>query len=127
MDPDACRQLIARYVEAYNSFDLTALGALVTEDVRFENVVDGQLTAVTEGRDRFLALAAHSRGLFAARSQRVLALAFEGEVAVARVAFRGVLAHDMRDGPSAGTLVELEGQTLFGFRAGAISAIVDRS
>jgi ketosteroid isomerase-like protein len=41
MDEAEQRDLIARYVAAYNRFDVDGMLALLTDDVRFENVSGG--------------------------------------------------------------------------------------
>jgi hypothetical protein len=44
---------IARYVAAYNRFDVDGMLALLTDDVRFENVSGGQVTASASGAVEF--------------------------------------------------------------------------
>lgn len=118
---------IERYLAAYNSFDIDGMVALLTPDVRFENYSVGQLTAATSGIDEFRKLAEQSKSLFSEREQRIIKLTVSQESAVADIAYRGRLAADIRNGPVAGTVLNLKGQSEFSFYGGRISKIVDRS
>lgn len=120
-------QLINRYVVAYNSFDIDGMLRLLSSDIRFENYSGGQLTDTTNGIDEFRGLADKSKSLFSEREQRITKLTINQDSAIANIAYRGTLAADLPDGPSAGTVLDLQGQSEFSFTAGKISMIVDRS
>lgn len=120
-------QLINRYVVAYNSFDIDGMLKLLSSDIRFENYSGGQLTDTTNGKDEFRELADKSKSLFSEREQRITKLTINQDSAIADIAYRGTLAVDIPDGPSAGTVLDLQGQSEFSFTAGKISKIVDRS
>jgi steroid delta-isomerase-like uncharacterized protein len=121
------RDLIARYVAAYNQFDVDGMLACVTDDVRFENVSGGQVTASATGAAEFRALAERARSLFREREQRVTGITFHDGGAVASIAYRGVLAADVPGGPPAGAVLELVGESEFEFAGGRISRLTDRS
>lgn len=121
------RHLVDRYLDAYNHFDIEAMLALLSPDIRFENYSNGQLTASADGIAQFRALAEHSRTLFSERGQQILSLELGEDSGLARIAFRGRLAVDIDGGPKAGTVLELIGTTGFSFRDGRITRIVDRS
>lgn len=120
-------QLINRYLVAYNSFDINGMVKLLSSDIRFENYSGGQLTDTTNGKDEFRELADKSKSLFSEREQRITKLTINEDSAIADIAYRGTLAVDIPDGPSAGTVLDLQGQSEFSFTAGKISKIVDRS
>lgn len=120
-------QLINRYVVAYNSFDIDGMVKLLSSDIRFENYSGGQLTDTTNGKDEFRELADKSKSLFSEREQRITKLSINEDSAIAEIAYRGTLAVDIPDGPSAGTVLDLQGQSEFSFTAGKISKIVDHS
>ena len=65
--------------------------------------------------------------MFSEREQRITKLTFNQDSAIADIAYRGKLAADVPDGPSAGTVLDLQGQSEFSFVGGQISKIVDRS
>lgn len=119
--------LIHRYVAAYNAFDVDGMLAVLTPGIRFENHAGGQVTVAVEGIREFRALAEQAKALFATREQHITRLTFGRDAAVAHIDFRGELAADIPDGPAAGTVIELQGQSEFSFADGLISRIVDRS
>lgn len=119
--------LIQRYLAAYNAFDVAGMLDLLSPDVRFDNYSDGQLTHTVNGIGEFRELAEKSASLFSEREQRITRLTFGQKSAIADIAYRGRLAADMPDGPSAGKVLNLQGQSEFYFQGGQISKIVDRS
>jgi ketosteroid isomerase-like protein len=127
MDTTRQKELIERYLTAYNSFDIEGMVATLDPAVRFENHAGGQLTAETDGIEAFRQLAEQSKALFSEREQRITNLARQGDTLVADIAWRGRLAADLPDGPKSGTLLEMSGRSEFGFGADGITKIVDRS
>lgn len=121
------KRLVDRYLAAYNSFDIDGMLALLSPDVRFENYSSGELTDATDGIEGFRELAEGSRSLFSEREQRLTKLTLGQDSAIAGIAYRGRLAADILGGPSAGTVLDLQGQSEFSFKDGRISKIVDRS
>lgn len=127
MNSSSMKDLIDRYLAAYNAFDVDGMLSLLSQDVRFENYSGDQLTAATSGADEFRKLAEQSRSLFSEREQRIAGLEFGHDSAIAVIAYRGKLAADIPDGPSAGTVLDLQGESEFSFGNGQITRIVDRS
>jgi hypothetical protein len=121
------KDLIDRYLAAYNAFDIEAMLAQLDPAIRFENYSGGQLTADASGIEEFRRLAEQSTGLFVEREQRVTSLAQSGTMLVAEIAWRGRIAADIPGGPPAGTLLEMHGRSEFDFGPAGITKIVDRS
>jgi ketosteroid isomerase-like protein len=127
MQQPSPKELIDRYLAAYNAFDVDGMLALLSPEVRFENYSGDQLTAEASGIDAFRRLAEQSKALFSEREQRITALELGPGRAVAGIAYRGRLAAGMPGGPPAGTVIELQGRSEFAFGDGRITRIVDRS
>jgi hypothetical protein len=121
------KDLIDRYLAAYNAFDIEAMLAQLDPAVRFENYSGGQLTADASGIEEFRRLAEQSKALFVEREQRVTSLAQSGTMLVAEIAWRARIAADIPGGPPAGTLLEMHGRSEFDFGPAGITKIVDRS
>jgi hypothetical protein len=121
------KDLVDRYLAAYNAFDIEAMLAQLDPAIRFENYSGGQLTADASGIEEFRRLAEQSKALFSEREQRVTGLAQRGATLVAEIAWRGRLAADVPGGPPAGTLLEMSGRSEFDFGDGGITKIVDLS
>jgi hypothetical protein len=127
MDDWKCRDLIDRYIAAYNTFDIDGMAALLSPGVRFENYSGGQLTASTSGIDEFRQLAEKSRSLFSEREQRISSFRCYPDSATADITYRGHLLADIPGGPAAGTVVVFSGRSNFFFDNGQITKIVDHS
>jgi ketosteroid isomerase-like protein len=120
-------QTIERYLAAYNAFDVAGMLALLSANVRFENFSGGQLTAAANGVGEFGRLAEQSTSMFSEREQRITSAEQVDGAIVIGVAYRARLAVDIPDGPRAGTVFNLQGQTEFRFDGALIASIVDRS
>jgi hypothetical protein len=127
MDANEQAQVIRAYVAAYNAFDVDGMLALLAPGVRFENWSGGQLTAEASGIDEFRRLAEQAKTLFSQREQRITAVKEGANQVAVSIAYRGELAVDIPDGPRAGTVLELNGESEFSFDGRLISRIVDRS
>ena len=127
MSDSTAKELIDRYLAAYNSFDVDGMLALLSPDIRFENYSGDELTAAATGIDEFRQLADQSKVLFSEREQRITELKLGQGTAIASIAYRGRLAADIPNGPSAGTALDLHGESEFWFGDGQIAKIVDRA
>ncbi|MHA7835432.1 MAG: nuclear transport factor 2 family protein [Algiphilus sp.] len=127
MDTDTKRALIMRYLDAYNRFDVDAMMATVHDEVVFQNVVDGVVTAQAEGAPALREMAEQATALFASRCQTIKAFSSVGDGAMIEVAFEGVPACDLPNGMQAGQRMALEGRSEFAFKDGGIVRIVDIS
>jgi len=124
---DAARHaLIDAYIDAYNRFDIEGMLDLVTDDVRFEHHTGDELSVATDGKAQLEKLARVGALLFASRKQTLLKMHEEGTVVIATIDFHGEIAEDIPDGPGAGSIIEMQGTSEFGFHNGKINRIIDR-
>ena len=127
MVADHRRDLIDRYLAAYNQFDVDGMLAVMHPDVEFRNVAAGEVTVASHGREEFRALAERAVTLFASRRQTVRDYGGDGEQAWITVDYEGVLAADLGPELQAGTAIRLSGRSTFGYRDGLIVQLVDES
>jgi steroid delta-isomerase-like uncharacterized protein len=127
MSVAAPEELITSYIDAYNRFDLDAMCALLASEICFEHHANGELSVRTDGLHAFRLLAETGAAMFSERAQHITAMRVDGNHAVVEIAFSGKFAQDIAGGPTAGTVVELEGTSEFTFQEGCISKIIDRS
>lgn len=120
-------QVIQEYIAAYNAFDVDGMLKLLSPEVRFENWSGAQLTTEASGIDDFRRLAHQAKAMFSNREQRITSLKHGTDSVIASIAYRGQLAVDIPDGPPAGTVLDLNGESEFAFKDCLISKIVDRS
>ena len=124
---DAQVQAIHDYIAAYNNFDVDGMLKLLAPEVRFENWSSGQLTAESTGIDEFRRLAEQAKGMFSEREQRITSIKQQDDAIITGIAYRGRLAVDIPNGPPAGTVLDLAGESEFAFQGQLICKIVDRS
>jgi len=124
---DTHRRIVERYLDAYNTFDVPGMLALLHPDVEFRNVSGGAVTASARGVDEFRTLAERAATLFASRRQTPTAWAAVGDDVRVEIDYEGVLAADLGPELRAGDTLRLAGRSTFGFRDGRIARIVDES
>jgi ketosteroid isomerase-like protein len=127
MTESGARDLVERFIDAYNRFDVAAMCADLHADIEFRNVSDGQIDASTSGLDAFRRLAETSAALFSARLQNLTEWAFEADRARVGIAFEATFAVDLPNGIRRGDTLRLTGESIYAFRDGKISAITDIS
>lgn len=124
---DPHRALVERYLDAYNTFDVPAMLALLAPDVTFENRAGGEVTAVTHGREEFRALAEHAATLFTSRRQTIREYRPTPDGAQVDIAYEGVLAADLGPELRVGMTLRLAGRSTFEIRDARIVRLVDES
>ena len=124
---DPHRALIERYLAAYHAFDVPGMVALLDQDVTFENIAGGQVTAAAQGRDQFRTLAEHAATLFTSRRQTIRRYLPTAQGAVVEIDYEGVLAADLGPELRAGETLRLAGRSTFEIRDGRIVRLVDES
>lgn len=121
------RELIDRYLAAYNRMDVDAMLATVHREVVFENYTAGRLSVRTLGIEELRRLAENSRHLFSARRQTVTGYHQQDGTAYVQVFFEGTFAVDLPNGVRAGQPVAMPGRSEFRERDGLLVHIADHS
>lgn len=127
MQPNEKAQVIQNYIAAYNAFDVDSMLELLSPGVRFENWSGAHLTTETSGIEEFRKLAEQAKTMFSEREQRITAFKHGPDSVIVSIAYRGQLAVDIPEGPRAGTVLDLNGESEFAFEGLLISRIIDRS
>lgn len=120
-------QLIERYTEAYNAFDIETMLSTLHPDITFQNILSGEINAETHGIEAFRTLAEQSKGLFTSRKQTITNVETNETQTCIDIAFEAVLAIDLPNGLKAGELLQLQGRSEFTFQEGKIVSIIDRA
>lgn len=120
-------QVIQKYIAAYNAFDVDGMLNLLSPKVSFENWSGTHLTTKAFGIGEFRQLAEQAKTMFSEREQRITGSKQDADSVIVSIAYRGKLAVDIPDGPRAGTVLDLNGESEFAFDGRLISKIVDRS
>jgi len=127
METKAKKNLIERFVRAYNSFDVDGMMALMHPECSFQNISGGQVTATATGSRQFRELAEESKALFSSRSQTITAYKFEPDSVTVDIDYKGVLRVDLPNGLKASQTLKLKGKSIFRFRDGLIYELFDES
>ena len=127
METKAKKNLIERFVRAYNSFDVDGMMALMHPECSFQNISGSEVTASATGVRQFRELADKAKALFSSRSQTITAYEDDAETVTLSVDYEGVLRVDLPNGLKAGQTLKLKGQSVFRFRDGLIYELIDYS
>jgi ketosteroid isomerase-like protein len=127
MSTDAARQLIDRYLAAYNTCDIPAMLALFDADCVFRNVSAGEVTVVAHGIDELRALAEQGAALFRHRQQTIREYAADGERVTLLIDFVGELTAELSPELRAGDTLRRSGRSIFTLRSGRIVELTDES
>lgn len=127
MNEQEKRDLINRYLDAYNAFDVDGMMATLHPEVQFENVSGSEVNATAFGADEFRELAEQSKTLFSSRKQTITSFRTKDDQVFIDVAYEGVLASDLPNGMKAGETLTLNGRSEFEFKESKIARIVDYS
>lgn len=127
MTTEAKKALIETYVAAYNRGDIQGMLATLAEDIHFENIQDGAITASAQGIDEFRALAERTTSLFEHREQVIEGLSEAVNTTTATIRFYGKLAIDLPNGMVEGEEIHLQGTSEFEFDNDKIRRIRDFS
>jgi len=119
--------IISKYIEAYNHFDIDGMTGCLHEDVIFENISGGKTGLKTEGLEAFKAQAETAATYFSSRHQAVDHWTFSGESVTVSITYEAVLATDFPNGMKKGATLSLKGESEFTFSDGKIIRITDRS
>lgn len=127
MNPDERVNMIYTYLEAYNSFDIEGMIAVLHDDIAFKNVVGSEVTTSAFGIDEFREVAERSKSVFRRRCQTIRSIEAEDDQVFIGIDFEGTLAIDLPNGMKVGEVIRITGRTEFVFRDGLIQQITDIS
>ena len=85
-------EIIEKFIEAYNSFDIQSMLLLLHPGTKFVNISSGEITAQTTGINEFEKLANQSSSLFQMREQKITGYKETGNRVTVKVLYRAILA-----------------------------------
>ena len=120
-------EVIAAYIEAYNQMDVASMIACLSDDVVFRNIVDGDVTVETSGKQAFSELASAGVQEFKSRQQTVTNRITVGAVTLVEIDYSAVVSADLPNGWKAGQRLRFRGASAFRVEDGRIVSITDQS
>jgi hypothetical protein len=121
------QQIVENYIQAYNSFDIEDMLKDMHENIRFENITNGEVTLYVNGVKELRKQALLGFDYFNQRSQRITKWQCKEDQVEIDVDYDAVLAVDLPNGLKAGDKLELRGKSLFKFKDSKIIEILDIS
>lgn len=127
MNPIKMKEIIEKYISAYNSFDIEGMIAPLHEEIEFRNSSSGSVDVETKGIEKFREIAEQSKSLFSYRCQTIVGYSFEDDKAQVEIDYEGILAKDLPNGMKAGDRIHMKGRSVFAFRDEKVAVIEDYS
>lgn len=121
------QRIIKSYIRAYNSFDIDGMLSNVHDNVRFENISDGEVNLTTNGIVELKKQAEQAKKIFKEREQKITGIRFSKDQVEIDIDFKGIVAVDFPNGIKTGDVFELKGRSVFRFRDNKIIEIKDIS
>ena len=121
------REIIENYIQAYNTFDIDGMLRDLHEDIKFENISNGQVNLSTNGIEELRNQAEDTKAYFKERNIKIVDFKFKGEIIETEIKYTGILAKDLPGGLKAGNSLRLEGKSIFHFKDDKIIRIQDIS
>lgn len=118
---------IRDYIDAYNRMDVDAMLACLEDDVFFQNISNGVVTAETKTRAGFEALARIGVQAFSRRRQTVRGHMTVANFSIVRIDYEATVATDLPNGWKAGQDLSFAGASLFELAGDRIRLIIDQS
>lgn len=120
-------RIIRQYVEAYNNFHIAEMLENMDDAVEFENISNGNSTLHLYGKENFRQQAIMAKDYFLERKQEIMSFAHHPSHTEITIQYSAKLAMDVPEGPSKGTVLTLEGKSVFYFKEDKIIRLVDIS
>ncbi|MCW8313500.1 nuclear transport factor 2 family protein [Sphingobacterium sp. InxBP1] len=119
---------IFKYIEAYNQMDVENMIADFSDDIIFQNVMNGEKTMELLGIDAFKKQAIEALSYFSERHQSIEIITHSHRSTEISIAYRAIAAMDFPNGLKKGDEINLQGKSIFAFSAdGKISRLTDIS
>lgn len=124
---DIYRKIIENYTDAYNSFDIDRMLSDMHDDIKFENISNGEVNLATNGIEELRNQAELARRLFRERKQTITDIKFNADRVEVKIDYSGVLAVDFSNELKTGDVIELKGSSVFRFKDNKIIELKDIS
>lgn len=120
-------KIIREYVKHYNEFNLDGMLGLMTDDVCFENIMNGETDVKTTNIAELEQIAGISLNIFSERQQTIKSITIKGDSYVVEIDYYGRIADDLPNGLKQGDEIKLSGKSIYKFRDGKICSLTDIS
>lgn len=119
--------LIEAYIDAYNRKDVEGMLMCLADNVFFQNISGGEVTAEASDKQSFADMAKSGASAFETRHQKVVNAITVAGTTLAQIDYAAVVATDLPNGWKAGQTLAFSGSSAFRVKDGKIVSIVDES
>ncbi|MFS0857632.1 MULTISPECIES: nuclear transport factor 2 family protein [Paenibacillus] len=127
MENSNLKDLIEKYLSAYNTFNIDGMIGVLNENIHFRNISKGEVNSETKGIQEFRTLAEQSIKVFSQRRQVIKNIIFAGDKAEVDIDYEGILSSDLPNGMKAGETLKLQGKSIFQMKDKKLILIEDHS
>ncbi|CAM3050241.1 nuclear transport factor 2 family protein [Paenibacillus taichungensis] len=127
MENSNLKDLIEKYLSAYNTFNIDGMIGVLNENIHFRNISKGEVNSETKGIQEFRTLAEQSIQVFSQRRQVIKNIIFAGDKAEVDIDYEGILSSDLPNGMKAGETLKLQGKSIFQMKDKKLILIEDLS
>ncbi|MBP1312021.1 nuclear transport factor 2 family protein [Paenibacillus polymyxa] len=127
MENSNLKDLIEKYLSAYNTFNIDGMIGVLNENIHFRNISKGEVNSETKGIQEFRTLAEQSIQVFSQRRQVIKNITFTGDKAEVDIDYEGILSSDLPNGMKAGETLKLQGKSIFQMKDKKLILIEDHS
>ncbi|MDQ0496813.1 nuclear transport factor 2 family protein [Paenibacillus brasilensis] len=113
MENSNLKDLIEKYLSAYNTFNIDGMIGVLNENIHFRNISKGEVNSETKGIQEFRTLAEQSIQVFSQRRQVIKNITFTGDKAEVDIDYEGILSSDLPNGMKAGWTVNSKSDNFF--------------
>jgi len=121
------QKIIENYIDAYNSFDIDRMLVDMHEDIRFEDISNGEINLTTKSIAELRDQAEKVKHLFKERKQKITDIKFDADKVEVKIDYHGILAVDFSNELKKGDTIELKGTSIFRFKDNKIIELKDIS
>lgn len=119
--------LIEAYISAYNHKDVEGMLACLADNVFFQNISGGEVTAEASDKQSFADMAKFGASAFETRRQEVTNSITVAGTTLVEIDYSAVVSTDLPNGWKAGQKLAFSGSSAFHVEGGKIVSIVDES
>ena len=120
-------KIIQNYIDGYNSFAINKMVADFDDNIKFENIQNGQINFSLEGLEAFRQQAESAKSYFTTRQQIIKSIKHLDNKTEIEVDYNAVLAMDLPNGMKRGQELKLTGKSVFEFAEKKITKLTDIS
>lgn len=124
---DIYQKIIENYIDAYNSFDIDRMLSDMHENIKFENISNGEVNLTTNGIEELRNQAEQAKQLFKERKQTITDIKFDDNQVEVKIDYRGILAVDFSNELKTGDVIEVKGNSIFRFKDNKVIELKDIS